>query len=88
MQMAKAHGPEVDSFLAYDDKDLQPYASDDTGKKSINPAYTKHLGRTPFGHEFESIKKHLSTKKWKDSIGKVKLPEEKKEQKKIGRGDQ
>jgi tRNA nucleotidyltransferase/poly(A) polymerase len=69
MQMAKANGPEMDSFLNHDDKDLSPY-TDNGGKRTVNPEYTKHLGRTPFGSEFDHVKRHLSTKRWKDSIGK------------------
>lgn len=71
MQMAKAHGPEVDSFLNHDDSDLSPYVNDN-GKRSINPAYSKALGRTPHGSEFESIKRNLSTNRFKDSLNKLK----------------
>lgn len=72
MQMAKAHGPEVDSFLQHDDKDLTPYTQGEGGKKAVNPEYTKHLGRTPFGGEFDHVKRYLSTKRWKDTAGKLK----------------
>lgn len=72
MQMAKAHGPEVDSFLSHDDKDLAPYISGPDGKKSVNPEYSKHLGRNPQGHEFDHVKRFLSTKRWKDSTSKLK----------------
>jgi hypothetical protein len=72
MQMAKAHGPEVDSFLSHDDKDLTPMVQGQDGKKAVNPEYTKHLGRAPQGHEFEDVKKQLSTKRFKDSLSKLK----------------
>lgn len=72
MQMAKAHGPEFDSFLNHDDSDLAFYTKGEDGKKKVNPAYTKHLGRAPQGHEFEDVKRHLSTKKFKDSLNKLK----------------
>jgi hypothetical protein len=72
MQMAKANGPEVDSFLNHDDKDLTPYTSGPDGKKSVNPEYTKFLGRPPQGSEFDSVKRNLSTKRWKDSLSKLK----------------
>lgn len=72
MQMAKAHGPEVDSFLNHDDKDLTPYSQGEDGKRTVNPAYTKYLGRTPQGSEFDSVKRNLSTQRWKDSLSKAK----------------
>jgi tRNA nucleotidyltransferase/poly(A) polymerase len=72
MQMAKAHGPEVDSFLSHDDKDLTPYTQGPGGKKTVNPEYTKHLGRAPQGSEFEGVKRNLSTQRWKDSLNKLK----------------
>ena len=72
MQMAKAHGPEVDSFLNHDDKDLAPYTSGADGKRTVNPAYTKYLGRAPQGGEFDSVKRNLSTDRWKESLGKIK----------------
>jgi tRNA nucleotidyltransferase/poly(A) polymerase len=72
MQMAKAHGPEVDSFLQHDDKDLTPYTQGQDGKRSVNPEFSKVLGRAPQGHEFESIKRNLSTQRWKDSLSKLK----------------
>lgn len=72
MQMVKTHGPEVDSFLSHEDKDLAPYAHGPNGKKTVNPEYTKHLGRPPQGGEFEHVKRYLSTKRWKDSTGKLK----------------
>lgn len=67
MQMAKTDGPEVDNFLKHDDKDLTPYISGPEGRK-VNPKFSGVLGRAPVGHEFETIKKHLSTKRWKDSL--------------------
>jgi tRNA nucleotidyltransferase/poly(A) polymerase len=75
MQMVKTHGPEVDSFLSHDDKDLSPYIHGEGGKKTVNPEYTKHLGRPPQGGEFEHVKRYLSTKRWKDTMGKMKKPE-------------
>jgi tRNA nucleotidyltransferase/poly(A) polymerase len=72
MQMAKAHGPEIDSFLSHDDSDLSPYTKGPDGKRGVNPEYIKFLGRPPQGHEFESVKKNLSTKRWKDSLNKLK----------------
>jgi len=72
MQMAKQNGPETDAFLSHDDKDLSPYTSGEDGKKSVNPEYEKHLGRKPVGQEFDHIKRHLSTKRWKDNVGKLK----------------
>ena len=72
MQMAKAHGPEVDSFLNHDDKDLSPYTQGADGKRTVNPAYTKYLGRAPQGSEFDSVKRNLSTDRWKDSLSKIK----------------
>jgi len=78
MQMAKAHGPEVDSFLSHDDKDLTPYVHGQDGKRTVNPEFSKVLGgRAPQGNEFDSIKRNLSTKRWKDSLSKAKQkPEE------------
>lgn len=67
MQMSKQHGPEIDAFLKHDDKDLIPFSANG----SLNPAYSKHLGRTPFKNEIEPIKKVLSTKKWQSNIGKI-----------------
>ena len=72
MQMAKAHGPEVDNFLNHDDKDLTPYSHGDDGKRTVNPEYTKFLGRAPQGSEFDSVKRNLSTQRWKDSLNKLK----------------
>jgi len=72
MQMAKADGPEVDSFLSHDDKDLTPYSQGADGKRSVNPEYTKFLGRAPQGNEFDSVKRNLSTQRWKDSLNKLK----------------
>ena len=72
MQMAKKNGPEVDSFLNHDDKDLTPYTQGAGGKKTVNPEYTKHLGRPPQGSEFDTVKRNLSTKRWKDSLNKLK----------------
>lgn len=76
MQMAKAHGPEVDSFLNHDDSDLTPYVKGEDGKRTVNPEYTKSLGRPPQGHEFDSVKKNLSTKRWKDGLNKLKSGKE------------
>lgn len=71
MQMAKSHGPEVDAFLDHDDSDITAYVKGKDGGKSVNPEFSKMLGgRTPFGGEFDTIKRMLSTKKWKDSIKK------------------
>ncbi len=72
MQMAKVHGPEVDAFLAHDDKDLTSMVKDDSGKRSVNPEFTKAIGRTPIGGEFASIKKQLSTSRWEDMLSKLK----------------
>lgn len=71
MQMAKAHGPEVDAFLNHDDSDIMPYVGDAGGRK-LNPEFVKILGRAPQGGEFEELKKFLSTKKFKDSLSKLK----------------
>lgn len=72
LQMAKQTGPETDAFLNHDDKDLTPYTHGADGKKSVNPEYQKHLGRAPHGHEFDHVKRHLSTQRWKDNVGKAK----------------
>lgn len=73
MQMAKAHGPEFDAFLNHEDNDLKPMVSDALGNRGINPAYIEFLGgKTPQGYEFATIKKLLSTKKFKDSLNKLK----------------
>jgi hypothetical protein len=72
LQMAKQTGPETDAFLNHDDKDLTPYTHGADGKKSVNPEYQKHLGRAPQGHEFDHVKRHLSTQRWKDNVGKAK----------------
>lgn len=71
MQMAKAHGPEVDAFLNHDDSDISPYVSDG-GHRKVNPEFSKILGRAPQGNEFETLKKVLSTKRFKDSLSKLK----------------
>lgn len=65
MQMAKAHGPEIDSFLSHDDSDLTPYVKQND-QRSVNPLYVQILGRMPMSHEFEPIKHYLSTKRWID----------------------
>lgn len=75
MQMAKAHGPEVDSFLSHDDKDLTPYTSGPDGKRNVNPEFSKFLGRAPQGSEFDAVKRNLSTQRWKDSLNKLKSGE-------------
>jgi tRNA nucleotidyltransferase/poly(A) polymerase len=71
MQMAKAHGPEVDVYLNHEDSDITPYVSDSNGRK-LNPEFFKILGRSPQGGEFEELKKFLSTKRFKDAINKLK----------------
>jgi len=70
MQMAKAHGPEVDAYLNHDDSDITPYVGGEGSGRKVNPEFSKILGRTPQGGEFESLKKFLSTKRFKDSVGK------------------
>ena len=72
MQMSKTHGPEFDSFLNHNDKDLTPYTNNPDGKKSVNPEYIKFLGRAPQGNEFDKIKKLLSTERWKNTLNKLK----------------
>lgn len=75
MQMAKSHGPEVDSFLNHDDKDLTPMVHGEDGKRGVNPEFTKHLGRAPRSNdEFDGVRKQLSTKRWQDSLNKLKKP--------------
>lgn len=74
MQMAKAHGPEVDSFLNHDDKDLTPYIQGKEGR-TVNPEFINFLGRPPQGNEFDAVKRNLSTKRWKDSLNKLKTEE-------------
>lgn len=76
MQMVKAHGPEVDHFLNHDDKDLSPMSVGEDGRRTVNPEYVKHLGRPPQGHEFEDVRRYLSTKRWRDSISKLRPAEE------------
>jgi tRNA nucleotidyltransferase/poly(A) polymerase len=71
LAMSKIAGPEIDSFLDHDDSDLTPYVSGE-GKRTVNPEFVKILGRVPQGHEFESVKRSLSTKKWKDLLDKGK----------------
>jgi tRNA nucleotidyltransferase/poly(A) polymerase len=73
MQMAKAHGPEVDAFLDHDDKDLTGMVKDDsTGKRSVNIVFSQHLGRNPVGKEFGDVKKSLSTNRFSDMLNKLK----------------
>jgi tRNA nucleotidyltransferase/poly(A) polymerase len=72
MQMAKANGPEMDNFLTHDDKDLTPYAQGVDGRRTVNPEFIKFLGRSPQGSEFDSVKRNLSTQRWKDSLNKLK----------------
>lgn len=69
MKMVKAEGPEFDAFLDHDDSDLTPYVSGEFGR-TVNPEYSKILGRAPFGGEFDLVKRILSTNKWKDNIRK------------------
>lgn len=69
MQMNGVAGPELDSFLSFDDSDLRPYVMDGV-QRSVNPAYVKHLGRSPYGHEFEGVRRHLTTQKWADMMSK------------------
>lgn len=72
MKMAKAHGPEVDSFLNHEDNDLTPYVHGFDGKRSVNPMYVQVLGRSPQGGEFDAIRRMLSTERFKDSLNKLK----------------
>lgn len=73
MLMAKSNGPELDSFLNHDDEDLKAMVQNSDGSRMVNPEYINFLGgRTPQGYEFASIKKFLSTKKFKDSLNKLK----------------
>ena len=69
MTMNKANMPMMDLFFNFDDSDVTPYVKDGEDKK-INPAYSQHLGRTPFGSEFEHVKRHLTNKKWRDIVAK------------------
>jgi len=71
MQMAKTYGPEVDAFLGHDDSDITSYVGGQ-GDKKLNPEFVKILGRAPQGGEFEGLKKFLSTKRFKDSLSKLK----------------
>lgn len=66
MQMAKAHNPDVDTFLSFDSGDLSPYQSEDDGKRKINPLYVQFMGRNPVGGEFDAIKRTLMTNRWND----------------------
>jgi tRNA nucleotidyltransferase/poly(A) polymerase len=72
MKMANTYKPEVDVFLNYNDNDLKPYVQGIDGKRTINPEFSNILGRVPQGHEFESIKRYLTTNRWKDSLDKLK----------------
>lgn len=71
MQMSKANGPELDSFLNQDDSDLTSYTSGPEGRKVANPQFVKYLGRSPQGTEFDAIRRILSTSKFKDALGKL-----------------
>lgn len=68
MQMCKANGPEVDSFLSHDDQDLTTLVPGENGKRTVNPEFVKVLGRAPVGDEINDVRKHISTQRWKDSI--------------------
>ena len=70
MKMVNLDKDEFNSFIDHDDSDLAPYIMDDKGKRSVNPAYTDLLGRSPQGKEFDYVRQNLSTKKWIDSIKK------------------
>jgi tRNA nucleotidyltransferase/poly(A) polymerase len=72
MAMAKAHGPELDNFLNHEDSDLTPYVHGFDGRRSINPVFVGVLGRSPQGNEFDMIKRHLSTERFKDGLNKLK----------------
>jgi hypothetical protein len=68
MKIAKTYGSEVDSFLNFDAGDLNPYQSDDSGLRKVNPTYVKFLGRSPMGGEFDTVKSILMTNRWSDMI--------------------
>jgi tRNA nucleotidyltransferase/poly(A) polymerase len=68
MKMAGDQGDILNSFLNHDDSDLTAYVADEYGKKTINPIFYSYLGRAPYGQEFDSVKRDLSTRKWLDSI--------------------
>jgi hypothetical protein len=66
MIVTKSHAPQVDDFLTYEAGDLMPYQKDGLGIRSVNPLYTKFLGRTPRGEEFDAVRKKLMMNRWMD----------------------
>jgi tRNA nucleotidyltransferase/poly(A) polymerase len=69
LEMCKLHGKESHAFLNHDDSDIKGKIYDDMGKMIPNPEYTKFLdGKNPSGHDYEVIKRILSTNKFMDSI--------------------
>jgi hypothetical protein len=68
MKVTKTYGSEVDNFLNFDAGDLNPYQSDDSGLRKVNPTYVKFLGRSPMGGEFDTVKSILMTNRWSDMI--------------------
>jgi len=66
MIVTKSHAPQVDDFLTYEAGDLMPYQKDGLGLRSVNPLYTKFLGRTPRGEEFDAVRKKLMLNRWMD----------------------
>lgn len=67
MKMAGDKTDNIDRFFNHDDSDLTAYVTGDDGKKTINPAFHDYYGRTPYGQEFDIIKRDLSTEKWLNS---------------------
>lgn len=72
MKLHKNDGKQFQSFLNQNDDDIKPMIVKD-GKKSVNPIYAKHLGRSPQRHEFENLRRYFSTKKFEDSLNPEKL---------------
>lgn len=68
MKMVGDRGDSLDRFLDHDDSDLTAYVNTEDGRKIVNPLYSSFLGRTPYGQEFDYIKRDLSTQKWLNSI--------------------
>lgn len=67
MKMNGFSSPHVKAFLTHDDSDIRPYVDTMFGKK-INPEFSGLLGHNPRGEDFELARRHLSTKRFLDSI--------------------
>lgn len=67
MKMNNAHGPEIETLMNHDDKDLGYYVHDENGKRE-NPLYKQHFGMMPTGNHFHHLKRILFNKAYQDNL--------------------